>query len=144
MIYLSNGKDLYCILLLSVMPVDAAQKMMKLGWLGAEIWELYSRRYFWQDITLVELSLKEKGFEYKYIWRDTNTSFSKMRGRYDRARWPDNFNHKKVIIRGWAAVSDCTLAFAYRTNCDYKLYRIQSNFVKMKPWPQNITQPLTN
>ncbi len=35
-------------------------------------------------------------FEYKYIWRDRNTSYSKMRGRYDRVRCPDNFNHKKV------------------------------------------------
>ncbi len=33
------------------------KKMMKFGWLGAEIWEFYSRRYFPQDITLVELSL---------------------------------------------------------------------------------------
>ncbi len=52
-------------------------------------------------------------FEYKYIWRDRNTNFSKMRGRYDRARCLDNFNHKKVIIRGWAPVSDCIPAFAY-------------------------------
>ncbi len=52
-------KDPYCILLLSVMPIDTAQKkMMKFGWSGAEIWEFYSRRYFRQDITLVELSLK--------------------------------------------------------------------------------------
>ncbi len=32
------------------------------------------------------------------LWRDRNTSFSKMRGRYDRVRCMDNFNHKKVII----------------------------------------------
>ncbi len=51
-------KDPCCIILLSVMPVDAAQKMMmKFGWLGAEIWEFYSRRYFRQDITLVKLSI---------------------------------------------------------------------------------------
>ncbi len=41
------------------------------------------------------------GFEYKYIWRNRNTSFSKMRGKYDRVRCSDNFNHKKVIIRGF-------------------------------------------
>ncbi len=48
-------------------------------------------------------------FEYKYTWRDRNTSFSKMRGKYDRARCSDNLNHKKVIIHGyrWAPVSDC-------------------------------------
>ncbi len=37
-------------------------------------------------------------FEYKCIWWDRNTSFSKMHGRYDRAHCSDNFNHKKVII----------------------------------------------
>ncbi len=36
----------------------AKKKMMKFGWLGAEIWKFYSRRYFRQDITLVKLSLK--------------------------------------------------------------------------------------
>ncbi len=36
-------------------------------------------------------------FEYKYIWRYRSASFSKMRGRYDRARYSNNFNHKKVI-----------------------------------------------
>ncbi len=52
-------KDPYCILLLSVMPVDAElKKMMKFGWLGAEIWEFYSRRYFLHDIALVKLPLK--------------------------------------------------------------------------------------
>ncbi len=40
-------------------------------------------------------------FEYKYIWRDRNTSFSKMHGRYDRAPCSDNLNHKKVIIHGY-------------------------------------------
>ncbi len=40
-------------------------------------------------------------FEYKYIWRDRNTSFLKVCGRYDRARCSDNFNHKKVINRGY-------------------------------------------
>ncbi len=51
-------KDPYCILLFSVMLVDAAQKKkMKFGWFGAEIWEFYSRRNFRQDITLVELSI---------------------------------------------------------------------------------------
>ncbi len=52
-------KDLYWILLLSVIPIDAAQqkKKMKFGWLGAEIWEIYSGRYCRQDITLVKLSL---------------------------------------------------------------------------------------
>ncbi len=39
-------------------------------------------------------------FKYKYIWTDRNTSFSKMHGRYDRARCSDNLNHKKVIIHG--------------------------------------------
>ncbi len=41
-------------------------------------------------------------FEYKYIWRDRNTSFSKICGRYDRARCLDNFNHEKVIIHGYS------------------------------------------
>ncbi len=54
-------KDLYCILLLSVMPADAVQKnMMKFGWLEAEIWEFYSRRYFRQDIVMVKLSLIDR------------------------------------------------------------------------------------
>ncbi len=81
-------------------------------------------------------------FEYKYIWKDRNTSFSKMRGRYNRALCSDNFNHKKVIIHGyrWAPVSDCIPTFAY---CCLWLqtYRIQSNFAKMKQEPQgyNIT-----
>ncbi len=54
-------------------------------------------------------------FEYKYIWRDWNTSFSKMCGRYDKACCSDNFNRKKVIIHGyrWALVSDCIPAFVY-------------------------------
>ncbi len=54
-------------------------------------------------------------FEYKYIWRDRNTSFSKMRSRYDKAHCSDNFNHKKVILHRyrWAPVSDCRFAFAY-------------------------------
>ncbi len=55
-------------------------------------------------------------FEYKYIWRDRNTSFSMMGGRYDRARCSDNFNHKKaIIVQGyrWAPVSDCIPAFTY-------------------------------
>ncbi len=58
-------------------------------------------------------------FEYKYIWRNRNTSFSKMRGRYDRARCSDNLNHKKGIIHGyrWAPVSDCIPAFAYCCLC---------------------------
>ncbi len=61
-------------------------------------------------------------FEYKYIWRSRNTSFSKIGGRYDRARCSDNCNHKKVIIRGyryefswlvqWTPVSDCIPASA--------------------------------
>ncbi len=77
--------------------------------------------------------------EYKYIWRDRNTSFSKIRGGYDRARCSDNFNHKKVIIHKyrWAPVSDCIPAFAYCCSaCDYKLDRIQLNFVKMKQEPR--------
>ncbi len=61
LIYWSYRKDPSCILFLSVMPADMAQKkMMKFGGLGAEIWEFYSRRYFRQDITLVKLSLKMK------------------------------------------------------------------------------------
>ncbi len=38
---------------------------------------------------------------FKYMWRDINTSFLKMCGRYDRVSCSDNFNHKKVIIRGY-------------------------------------------
>ncbi len=52
-------------------------------------------------------------FEYKYIWRDRNISFLKMCGRYDRACCSDNFNRKKIIIRGWELVSYCIPAFAY-------------------------------
>ncbi len=64
LIYWSYQKDPYCILLLSVMPADAAQKkMLKFGWLGAEIWEFYSKKYFRQDIKLVELSLN-------WFWKD--------------------------------------------------------------------------
>ncbi len=33
------------------------KKKMKFAWLGAEIWEFYSRKYLRQDITLVKLSL---------------------------------------------------------------------------------------
>ncbi len=71
-------------------------------------------------------------FEYKYIWRDRNTSFSKMRGRYDRACCSDNFNRKKVIIQ---------YLLSAIVACDYKLDRIQSNFVKTKQEPRghNIT-----
>ncbi len=43
-------------------------------------------------------------FDYKYIWRDRNTSFLKMRGRYDRARCLDNLNHTKVIIHGFVVM----------------------------------------
>ncbi len=96
-------------------------------------------------------------FEYKYIiWRDRNTSFLKMCGRYDRARSLDNFNHQKVIMCGyWYEFSNWVLerlsfnghtwAISYLhspiTTCDYKLDRIQSNFVKMKQKPEgyNIT-----
>ncbi len=42
----------------------------------------------------------EISFEYKYIWRDGNTSFS-MCERYDRVRCSDNFDHKEVIIHGF-------------------------------------------
>ncbi len=80
--------------------------------------------------------MKKVLFEYKYIWRDGNTSFSKMRGRYDRVRCLDNFNHKKVILRWYWSYLHSPIAA-----CDYKLDRIQSNFVKMKQEPQeyNIT-----
>ncbi len=64
-------------------------------------------KYFWNLVRALP-------FEYKYIWRDRNTSFSKICSRYDRARCSDNLIHKKVIIRGWAPVSDCIPAFAYR------------------------------
>ncbi len=37
------------------------------------------------------------GIEYKYVRKDRNTSFLKMRGTYDRARRLENFDHKKVI-----------------------------------------------
>ncbi len=78
-------------------------------------------------------------FEYKYMWRDRNISFSKMRGRYDRACCLDNLNHKKVIIHGyrWAFVSD-RIAYLHSpiAACDYQLDRIQSNFIKMKQEPQ--------
>ncbi len=58
-----------------------------------------------------------------------------MSGRYDRARCSDNFNHKKVIIREYR------YEFSPIAACDYKLDRIQSNFVKMKHESQgyNIT-----
>ncbi len=75
------------------------------------------------------------------IWRDRNTSFSTMCGRYDRARCSDNFNHKKVKLytdgRPWA-IAYLLLPIAA---CDYKLDRIQFNFVKMKQEVQgyNIT-----
>ncbi len=65
-----------------------------------------------------------------------------MRGRYDRERFSDNFNHKKVIIREYRYQLG---AIAYLHSpivaCDYKLDKIQSNFVKMKQEPQeyNIT-----
>ncbi len=39
-------------------------------------------------------------FEYKYIWRDRSTSFSKMCGTYDRARCSDNLNHNTRISMG--------------------------------------------
>ncbi len=42
--YIGPRKDPYCNLLLSVMPVDEAQKkMMKFDWMEAEIWEFYSK-----------------------------------------------------------------------------------------------------
>ncbi len=50
-----------------------------------------------------------------------------------------NFNRKKVIIRGYRyEFSDLHSPIA---TYDYKLHRIQSNFVKMKQEPQgyNIT-----
>ncbi len=58
-----------------------------------------------------------------------------MRGRYDRVRCLDNFNHKKVIIRRYQ------YEFSPIAACDYKLDGIQSHFVKMKQKPQgyNIT-----
>ncbi len=76
-------KDPYCILLLSVMPVDAAQKnMMKFGWLRAEIWEFYFRRYFRQDITQVKLSLilgENCGGILKKYWKISNWSWNNLR-----------------------------------------------------------------
>ncbi len=78
LIYWYYRKDPYCILLLSVMSVDATQKkMMKFGLLGAEIWEFYSRRDFRQDITLVELSLMYSVCTIKYenIDRSWNTLY---------------------------------------------------------------------
>ncbi len=93
----------------------------------------YVPRIVWTQLYQYNIGRCRYPFEYKYIWRDRNTSFSKMRGRYDRAHHSDNFNHKKVIIRGYRHSPIAA--------CDYKLDRIQSNFVKMKQEPQgyNIT-----
>ncbi len=73
-------------------------------------------------------------FEYKYIWRGRNTSFSKMGGRHDRARGSDNLNHKKVIIHGyrWAPVSDCIPAFTYCCFWSPQIYIVKARCVTMK------------
>ncbi len=58
---------------------------------------------------LLSFCIREIIFEYKYIWSDRNTSFSKRSGRYDRVCFSDNFNHKKVIIhRYWYEFSQLT------------------------------------
>ncbi len=85
-------------------------------------------------------------FEYKYIWRDRNISISKIR----REHCSDNFNDKRVIIRGYqyecsrltsyqfVVIERCYvfILFILWTFISYKLDRIQSNFVKMKQEPQ--------
>ncbi len=54
---LVEGPVLHFVALGDPSRCGAKIKMMKFGRLGAAIWEFYSRRYFWQDITPVELSL---------------------------------------------------------------------------------------
>ncbi len=74
LIYWSYQKDPYCILLLSVMLVDAAQKKR---WWNLLDWEFYSRKYFRQDITLVELSLSEKWNDF-WKWKAKSKSEKKI------------------------------------------------------------------
>ncbi len=61
---LPKGPVLHSIAFSDASRCGAKKKMMKFGWLGAEIWEFYFRRYFRQDITLVELSLSSSNFEF--------------------------------------------------------------------------------
>ncbi len=56
--YWSYGKtctEFYCFQWYQKM--QCKKKMMKFGWLGAEIWKFYSRRYFQQDITSWDLGV---------------------------------------------------------------------------------------
>ncbi len=82
--------------------------------------------------------------EYKYIWRDRNTSFSKTRGRYDRARCSDNFNRKKVIIHEFSQLTSYQFVVVIKPcyvfilfilwTCTLKIMRrfLQENFDKFR------------
>ncbi len=114
----AEGPVLHSVAFSNASRCGAKKKKMKFGWLGAENWEFYSRRYFRQDIKLVKLSLRMS----EIFFKTGRICWSVRRpGRMSpRSAWPGSVSHLSVRFGSVCSVRKClgvegsTFAFTFQ------------------------------